>query len=768
MASRLDQEIERLQKEYEEASVMSRSVRVAQSRLISALTQNSDAVSKSVINTLQRTAANINGLQLEKQAQELHRKRLEKARQQNAVDSRHLTQTTQNVTENRDRIRQLNAVGRGRTRAETLELNTRIAYHRDLVNDNRRARELEKRSRDATEEHTKELKNSTTQIRNMKLTAMADAVSTAAGAMSALTSSVRKIQQQFGVSADQAAKLGLGNLRSSLGSFVDALTGSAPAATIAQIAATQESFQEQFGGILDPEAAKRLTQEAIKMGVTSQQLATARRVFMTSTMGNLSQANAQVNKFIGEFKAKGLTAKDAMMAISQNSELLARNGTRFAASFARAAADAKKIGIDLGKISQVGDNIIDDFEGFLESQASLGAMGFGFDSNRLAQIAATGDDAALFNELRSQLANTGKDITKLSRPDRLELEKGLGISISELQRLAGPTVGSGEKTVEQLTSEGNSLLSKIFNVLEGLGGILKIISTAIAGTIALSTAATAINTGILAGVGLGGIAVSLGLIAASVGTILTIIQLWKFGQKLSKEGDEAIKRGETAKGVIDKSGGRMFQVAGVGMIPGALMIGAGGLMSLTGIGAAGGVPLATAGVAALKAGAIVGGLSGAAVGAGEGIYAATKKGDDVISQPGYGKRSLITPSGVIALNNKDNIVAYADDLVSGTTKLPFGAIASNFRGLDNFELKANAVFSNLGKNITSNFQGVQKSIGNIFSGITSNFAAKGQSILGKFTGGLTGGIGNTIKEKAMGVASKIPGLGSLLDRKSVV
>ena len=51
-----------------------------------------------------------------------------------------------------------------------------------------------------------------------------------------------------------------------------------------------------------------------------------------------------------------------------------------------------------------------------------------------------------------------------------------------------------------------------------------------------------------------------------------------------------------------------------------------------------------------------------------------KKGDDVVSQPGYGKRSLVTPSGVIALNNKDNIIAYADDL-DGTKKLPYGSIA---------------------------------------------------------------------------------------------
>jgi hypothetical protein len=63
-----------------------------------------------------------------------------------------------------------------------------------------------------------------------------------------------------------------------------------------------------------------------------------------------------------------------------------------------------------------------------------------------------------------------------------------------------------------------------------------------------------------------------------------------------------------------------------------------------------------------------------------------KKGDDVVSQPGYGKRSLVTPSGVIALNNKDNIIAYADDF-DGTKKLPYGSIAKKLgMGSDTGEL----------------------------------------------------------------------------------
>jgi hypothetical protein len=282
--------------------------------------------------------------------------------------------------------------------------------------------------------------------------------------------SIRKIQQTFGITASQVLSIGFGDLKNVVGTTISALLSfgkSGPPVSMEQIMGAREAFQEEFGGLLTSDAATELAQQAVNMGVTAKQLAQARRVFMTTTMGDVGEAKLQTDKFIGEFAKKGLTSKDAMLAIAQYSELLARNGTRFATSFTRAAADAKKIGIDLNKISQVGDNIINDFEGFLESQAELGAMGFGFDTSRLAQLAATGDDAALYRELRSQLAVTGKDITRLSRPERLSLESAFGLNIGEMQRMASGA-GSGEKTIEQINLDGNDLLGSAVSFLSGI------------------------------------------------------------------------------------------------------------------------------------------------------------------------------------------------------------------------------------------------------------------------------------------------------------
>lgn len=300
-----------------------------------------------------------------------------------------------------------------------------------------------------------------------------------------LVDSVFALSKQFGISAGSAAKLKFENIMSSAKSVVGALTGQGPAVSTAEIEATQGAFQAEFGGVLTSTAAKDMAAEAKRMGVGASELAKARRVFMTQTMGDTGQAKAAQDKFVAEFAKKGLTSKDAMEAIGKNSELLARNGTRFATSFARAAAEAKKIGVDLSKVDQVGDNIIGDFEGFLEKQAELGAMGFNFDSSRLAEIAETGDTGALFEELQSQLAAQGKDLTKLRRSEQLAISQAYGLSMEDIQKMAaagkGGTEGSGEETLkpEELQKDANSKLGTIVFILQGAAITLGAIASGI-------------------------------------------------------------------------------------------------------------------------------------------------------------------------------------------------------------------------------------------------------------------------------------------------
>jgi len=231
--------------------------------------------------------------------------------------------------------------------------------------------------------------------------------------------------------------------------------------------------QNEFG-MLDKKTSENIARLATQRGISVQQAVQARRVFATQTLGDYNKIEGLQNRFVKVFEGKGMTIKTALESIGKYSELMARNGIRFADSFARAAADAKAIGVDLSKVDQVGDSIIDNFEGFLEKQAELGAMGFNLDANKIAQIAESGDTGALFNELRSQLAATGKDITKLRRSEQLALSQAFGISMSDILRLAG---GAPEKTPQEVLQEqNNSLLTNILNVMNPISDVAKALS----------------------------------------------------------------------------------------------------------------------------------------------------------------------------------------------------------------------------------------------------------------------------------------------------
>ena len=542
------------------------------------------------------------------------------------------------------------------------QLNTIYDEYTSDISDLTRAATAEAQSLKEAKEKQDELNNTiaeqtatlkATQLERLKIFAdaslkLATKVNEYAKVLGDLVAEIRRTQQQFGIAAGQAAQLKIGNLVESISSGFNTLTsfGKTAAVSAAEIQATRADFQSQFGGVLTAKAAADLAIQAKELGVTTKDLADSRRVFMTSSMGNLADAKIAEGKFISIFKQQGLTNKDAMIAIAQYSELYARNGARFAASFTRAAADAKKIGVDLGKVDQIGDSIIGDFEGFLEKISELGAMGFNLDTNVLSQIAESGDTGALMNELRSQLAATGKDITQLRRSEQLALSGAFGISMADIQRLAGATAGSGEMLTDQ--QKTNSFLERLVNLSEVVSGIMaRVLSTVafvhsqLLRAIVVNTAKTAMAAavpGAGAAAGMSGMQKALGYGGGALAGI---------GGGMS----------------IGTTMGASTTEAAIGSTIGTVLGGIAGSFT--------GNPMGT------MIGMAIGGNIGGAVAGGF-----SKLGDDVISQAGYGERSLVTPTGVIALNNQDNIISYADDMVSTNTGLQLlskGSIAESAR-----------------------------------------------------------------------------------------
>jgi hypothetical protein len=584
--------------------------------------------------------------------------------------------------------------------------------------------------------------------------------------------------------------------------FTKTLAGPAPTLGVLpeEILEATKFYQEEFG-IINKQFGEEIAKEAKNRGLSAQQLVQARRVFATTALGDLNKVAGIQSRFFDQFAAKGLTPKIALEAISKYSELIARNGMRFAESFARAAADAKKIGIDLGKVDQIGDNIIDNFESFLEGSAELGAMGFNFDTTRLAELAETGSTEDLFNELRSQLALTGKDITQLRRSDRLGLENFLGINISDMLKLAGMTPG-GETGETDPADQTNNLLAQLLVLLAASGPVIGLLGNLLGGVkTLLDTGAPIVTTllRILSALG------PLTTISTALGLILGIAQAWRAStlegriSEANKEIDLAIKNADPEmlrvaqqkrfqatelqnnlytrdfndlttlrrnnRAILkmveqeDRENARLTlqrnipSGAGPRVFPNTL----GTFEFPKNFGKENTVTIPFIPPVNKADGGLV---TGPGTSKSDSIPARLSNGEYVLNA------KAVSQLGVDYLDKLNNVPKFADGGLVGSANQLFQS-----RGLANLISGMNKLssfgerFSTSVDGLTSNsgLLGKFESLKNLNIGEKINQGING--FLGKITGGLTNNLGGGIKEKAMGFTSKIPGLGSLLGGK---
>lgn len=450
---------------------------------------------------------------------------------------------------------------------------------------------------------------------------------------------IRRVQLDLGTTAGTVVSTKFSDMFERM---ANAFTFAGPQFDRRRQEAVRESYRANFGGVLTAEATADLAKRGLREGLSPEEMLKSRLAFMTLAMGDLNKATTKEREFTDYFMSRGLTYKDAAEVTMKYTDIMARNGFRFQESFMRAAADAKKIGIDLNKVDQVGDNIIGNFENFLEKSAELGAMGFGFDVTRLSELAEYGDTGALFDELRSQLAMTGKDLTKLRRSEQLALSEMFGMSMAEFQRMAGisPETGAGGeriKTGEELQAEANGMMTQLVDVGSNLVYILK---NLILPALVIAGAGSAFKA---AGAAITGVAPVLGKILNGLGTIgpmLGNITMGAAGMAIGVGSGTAIARGMGTSNTAGLVGSGIGSV--VGGIAGQFLI------PIPGVG--------------FMIGSALGGLAGGAI-------AGAVAGDDAVSKSGYGQRTLVTPTNVIALNNEDNVIAYANDLVNTEDKI---------------------------------------------------------------------------------------------------
>ena len=303
-------------------------------------------------------------------------------------------------------------------------------------------------------------------------------------------------------------------------------------------------------------------------------------------------------------------------------------------ALAAAVVEAKKLGTNLETVDKIGESLL-NFESSIENELKAELLtGRQINLEKARYAALTGNQLDLTREIASQVG-TLNEYENMNVLAQKSLAEAFGLSREEMSEMllkqeainkyGADAAKLNAQELENLEKSGKSLdqylidqneqvtaQEKFNTLIENLqmslgkladGPLMNMIN----GFVSLLDNATALY----AMIGLiGGIAITKMIVG-----LTTSIALQRISTSLAKEktGTEIVGAGATA-------------AASAAAIPGVGFLIAGGV-----------------------AAALIGALLGYMAGAG--------KGDDIMSEGGYGKRTLLSPEGAIRLNDKDTVIA---------------------------------------------------------------------------------------------------------------
>jgi len=288
---------------------------------------------------------------------------------------------------------------------------------------------------------------------------------------------------------------------------------------------------------------------------------------------------------------------------------------------AKAVVTAKAFGMTLEQVAAAGDKLL-DFGGSIESELKAELLlGRQINLERARAAALAGDQVTLTEELAKNVG-TAAEFTKLNRLQQNALAESVGMTsdqLAETLRKREEAIASGKSLVQVQEEEAAKALERnniqdkfnqailklqdfFGNLIAGpLGTILDMLTDALS-IVTLIAAPFQLIYDLTSMIGNG-----LGTLINSLGIVGKLI------------------KGVASAAIIYAAYKAYANLASIPVIG-------------IGLGAAAAAGITAAGFGLLN----------------------SKKGDDVLSEGGYGKRTLLAPEGAIKLNDKDTVIAGTD------------------------------------------------------------------------------------------------------------
>jgi len=367
---------------------------------------------------------------------------------------------------------------------------------------------------------------------------------------------------------------------------------------------TQTKLTKQVG--LQADEAAQIQRFAIVTGKSSEET-------YRSFVRGLTAARNQLRV--------GINFKAALAEASKISGQLAANLGNNPEMIAKAVVTAKAFGMTLEQVAAAGDKLL-DFGGSIESELKAELLlGRQINLERARAAALAGDQVTLTEELAKNVG-TAAEFTKLNRLQQNALAESVGMTsdqLAETLRKREEAIASGKSLVQVQEEEAAKALERnniqdkfnqailklqdfFGNLIAGpLGTILDMLTDALS-IVTLIAAPFQLIYDLTSMIGNG-----LGTLINSLGIVGKLI------------------KGVASAAIIYAAYKAYANLASIPVIG-------------IGLGAAAAAGITAAGFGLLN----------------------SKKGDDVLSEGGYGKRTLLAPEGAIKLNDKDTVIAGTD------------------------------------------------------------------------------------------------------------
>ena len=252
--------------------------------------------------------------------------------------------------------------------------------------------------------------------------------------------------------------------------------------------AESRAIADEFGNM--NESSMKLGFQMKMMSVFSGVSAQNQAKIMGMMAATSDSSNTALLAQMKTYKQAGVPFRAIMDDVASNTEHFAKFAKDGGANVFDAAKRAKELGVNLGDVAAISESLL-NFESSIEAQMSAQVLlGRSINLDRARQLAFTGDQAAMMDEIVSQVGGEA-EFNKLNVIQRKALADSVGLSVEKMGALV---------RAEEL---GNESAQKKFMSFVGIGAVVLGIAGALAGLLS-PTKLIAMAAGGFKGAALGG------------------------------------------------------------------------------------------------------------------------------------------------------------------------------------------------------------------------------------------------------------------------